>query len=389
MCWVKLVCTQKALAEGLATVERAVPTKSPLPVLSNVLLQTDERRLKLVANNLEMAISAWVAANVAEEGAVTLPARLLGDFVASLGGGDIQMEIKPGTRTMHLACGRFEANINGIDADDFPAAPAVGDGSRCRIAAKTLRTAITQVVFAAAADETRPVLSGVLVTIDGSELTMAAADGFRLAVRAVSLADPVAEKLTLLAPARTLNELARIIPDSEDPVEITATHNRNQVVFQFPASDSGRAPTLLVVGRLIEGQFPDYQRIIPQSYQTRVVVPVSDLLQATKTASVFSRDNSNIVRISATPSGDELVPGRVDVLASSAEMGDNAGQLDGSVEGDAVQIAFNGRYLREALEAVHSGEVALEITSPTSPGLVKPLAGPGHLHVIMPMHVAR
>jgi DNA polymerase-3 subunit beta len=378
---VKLVCAQRALAEGLAVVERAVPSKSPLPVLSNILLQTDDGRLKLVANNLEMAISAWVGAEIADEGSVTLPARLLSDFVSTLVGGDVQMSLKPGTKTMQLKCGRYEANINGIDAEDFPQVPSVGDGPRSQIPARTLRSAINQVAFAAATDETRPVLSGVLMTLDGSELTMAAADGFRLAVRTVEVGDPLSEKLTLLVPARTLIELARIIADSDDPVEIAATPSRNQVMFQYPG--------LLVVSRLIEGQFPDYQRIIPQSYQTRVVLPVADFLQATKTAAVFSRDNSNIVRLAVAPSGEELAPGRVDVLASSAEMGDNAGQLDGSVEGEETQIAFNVRYLRDALEAVSSGEVALEITGPTSPGLLKPVAGAGHLHVIMPMHVSR
>jgi DNA polymerase-3 subunit beta len=369
------------LAEGLATVDRAVPSKSPLPVLSNVLLACDEGRLKLVANNLEMAISAWIGADVADPGAVTLPARLLSDFVTSLGGGDVQMTLKPGTKTMNLRCGRYEANINGMDAADFPAVPSVDEGAHCRITAKTLRTAISQVAFAAATDETRPVLSGVLLTVDGEELTMAAADGFRLAVRSAPLLEGLADKLSVIVPARALIELSRILPDVDDPVEIGATPNQNQVMFQYPG--------LLLVSRLIEGQFPDYQRIIPQSYQTRVVLPVSDFLQATKTAAVFSRDNSNIVRISATPSGDELTPGRVDVAASSAEMGDNAGQLDGSVEGEETQIAFNVRYLRDALEAVGSGEVALEITGPTSPGLLKPVATSGNIHVIMPMHVSR
>ncbi len=377
----KLVCTQKALAEGLATVDRAVPAKSPLPVLSNVLLSSEDGRLKLVANNLEMAISAWIGADVADPGAVTLPARLLSDFVTSLGGGDVQMALKPGTKTMNLRCGRYEANINGMDAADFPAVPSVDEGTRCRIAAKTLRTAISQVAFAAATDETRPVLSGVLLTIEGDELTMAAADGFRLAVRTATLLDGLAEKLSVIVPARALIELSRILPDVDDPVEIGATPNQNQIMFQYPG--------LMLVSRLIEGQFPDYQRIIPQKYQTRVVLPVSDFLQATKTASVFSRDNSNIVRISATPSGDELTPGRIDVNASSAEMGDNSGLLDASVEGDETQIAFNVRYLRDALEAVGSGEVALEITGPTSPGLLKPVATSGNIHVIMPMHVSR
>jgi DNA polymerase-3 subunit beta len=378
---VRLVCTQRALAEGLAIVDRAVPTKSPLPVLSNVLLTAEEGRLKLVANNLEMAISAWIGADVATEGTMTLPARLLSDFVSTLMGGDVEMALKPGTKTMHLKCGRYEANINGMDAEDFPPVPAVDEASHCSITAKALRSAINQVVFAAATDDTRPVLAGVLLTIDGDEMTLAAADGFRLAVRTVTLAEPAPEPLSLLVPGRTLNELARIIGDSDEIVKIAATPSRNQIMFEYP--------NILVVSRLIEGQFPDYQRIIPKSYSTRVVLPVSDFLQAAKTASVFSRDNSNIVRINVVPSGEELVPGRVDVLASSAEMGDNAGQLDGSVEGDETQIAFNVRYLRDALEAVNSGEVALEITGPTSPGLLKPVAGEGHLHVIMPMHVAR
>lgn len=377
----RLVCTQRALAEGLATVERAVPSKSPLPVLSNVLLATDEGRLKLVANNLEMAISAWVGANVADEGAITLPARLLSDFVSSLGGGDVQMALKPGTKTINLRCGRYEANINGIDAEDFPAVPSVGEGPRAGIGASTLRAGISQVAFAAATDETRPALSGVKLTMEGDELTMAAADGFRLAVRTIPLTRGSSEKVSLLVPARALIELARITPDSEELVEIAATPSQNQVMFCYPG--------VLLTSRLIEGQFPDYQRIIPQEYQTRVVLPVAEFLHATKTASVFSRDNSYIVRLSVTGSGEELVPGRVDLFAVSAEMGDNVGQLDASVEGEEVQIAFNVRYLRDALEAVSTGEVALEITGPTSPGLLKPVSGGGHLHVIMPMHVAR
>src|SRR5437867_3440901 len=154
----KLVCTQRALAEGLAIVDRAVPTKSPLPVLSNVLLATEGGRLKLIGNNLEMAITAWVPAEVAEEGSVTLPARLLSDFVSSLVGGDVQMALRPGTKTMHLKSGRYEANINGVDAEDFPSVPSVEDGGRCKVSARVLREGIAQAAFAAATDETRPVL---------------------------------------------------------------------------------------------------------------------------------------------------------------------------------------------------------------------------------------
>ena len=385
----KLVCTQKALAEGLAIVDRAVPSKSPLPILSNLLLATEGGRVKLVGNNLEMAISAWLPADVADEGQVTLPARLLSDFVSSLMGGEIQMTLRPGTKTMNLKCGRYEANVNGVDADDFPAIPSVGEGSRCQVSARTLRLAISQSAFAAATDETRPVLSGVLVTLD-EDLTLAAADGFRLAVRTVPLLTKPDERLSLLVPARALIELARILDDSDDPVEIGATPNHNQIMFEYPGG--GKQPARLqMVSRLIEGQFPDYQRIIPQGFQTRAVLPVDEFQRATKTAAVFSRDNSNIVRVSATPGADELTPGMVEVTASSAEMGDNLGQIDGSVDGEQVEIAFNVRYLQQALEAIsdHEKDVAMEITGPTSPGLFKPATSTGHLHVIMPMHVAR
>src|SRR5207244_3133521 len=150
------------------------------------------------------------------------PARLLSDFVSTLQGGDVQMALKPGTKTMHLKCGRYEANINGMDAEDFPAVPSVGEGTRCTITARPLRAAINTVAFAAAADDTRPVLAGVLVTLEGDEVTFAAADGFRLAVRTVSLSTSAPESLSLLVPARTLLELARIIADSDDPVEIAA-----------------------------------------------------------------------------------------------------------------------------------------------------------------------
>jgi DNA polymerase-3 subunit beta len=298
------------------------------------------------------------------------------------------MGLKPGTKTMNLKCGRYEANINGIDADDFPAIPSAADGASWRVSARVLRLGIAQAAFAAATDETRPVLSGVLLTLEGDQLTLAAADGFRLAVRGVPLMDPVTEKLSLLVPARTLIELARVLDDTDDAVEIAATPNQNQILFRTPAG-LGQTPNLLVVSRLIEGQFPDYQRIIPQGFQTRVVLSLGEFLQATKTAAVFSRDNSNIVRVSVTPSGSELTPGVVEVTATSAEMGDDVGQLDGSVEGEQIEIAFNVRYLRDALEAVGGGEVALEMTGPTSPGLIKPVADGNHLHVIMPMHVAR
>jgi DNA polymerase-3 subunit beta len=285
---------------------------------------------------------------------------------------------------VHLACGRYEANIAGIDAEDFPPIPAVSGGPSFSIPAATLKEAINGVVFAAAPDDTRPVLAGALLKMGGGGLTLAAADGFRLAVRTVDLPDGGPE-LTMIVPAKTLTEVARLLSDSaDDQVALNTTPNGNQVYFAFGKTE--------ITSRLIEGQFPDYQRIIPTDAKTKVKVSTTDFLRATRAAAVFARDNSNIVRIECSPAKEnaELALGSVLVKSTSAEMGDNEGNLDAVVDGDDTQIAFNGRYLRDALEAIDTPEVLLQITGPSSPGIIKPAGEPnGYIHVIMPMHVAR
>ena len=386
----KLSCLKSNLMEGLNVVGRVVPSKSTLPVLGNVLLATDRGQLKLAATNLDMAVSYWVGAHVDDEGAVTLPARLLADFVSSLPDDRIDMALTTRGHTMHLTCGRFAANIKGIDAEDFPRIPGVIDATPYALPAAMLRECIQSVVFAAAPDDSRPVLSGVLFTLKNGQLTLAAADGFRLAVRSAELADaPVeggqpAEPLQMIVPAKTLAELARILGDGEEQVEIAATPNKNQVMFRFQKAESKAE----IVSRLIEGQFPDYQKIIPRQFATRAVLNTGDFLRATKAASVFARDNSMIVKLEVAPGPEELIPGRINVSATATEVGDNAGEVDASVEGGEIEIAFNGRYLRDALEALDTSQVGLEITGPSSPGVLKPVGEKnGYLYVIMPMQI--
>ena len=381
----KLECLQENLAEGLAVVGRVVPTKSTLPVLSNVLVAAREVELQLAATNLELAVAHRVPASVSHPGEITLPARLLADYVALLDHGQkVALDLNEKTHKVHLACGRYEANIAGIDAEDFPPIPSVSGGVSFQIAAPALKEAINQVVFAAAPDDTRPVLAGVLMRLGAGSLTLAAADGFRLAVRSIDLPEG-APDLQMIVPARTLAEVARLLPSDEaEEVSTSTTPGGNQVYFAFGKTE--------VTSRLIDGQFPDYQRIIPNDAKTNVVLSTNDFLRATRAAAVFARDNSNIVRLECTPSKEEaeLALGSVLVKSTSAEMGDNEGHLDASISGDEAQIAFNGKYLRDALEAIESQQVSLQITGPSSPGILQPVGEPnGYLHVIMPMHVAR
>jgi DNA polymerase III subunit beta len=379
----RLTCLPEKLNEGLATVGRVVAPRSTLPVLGNVLLATDGGQLKLAATNLELTVVCWVGAKVEEEGAITLPARLLADYVGLLSAGEpLNLELKG--KKAHLSCGRSEANISGIDAEEFPAIPSVSGGISLKLPAPRLKEAIAQVVFAAAPDDSRPVLAGVLMTVSGGKLTLAAADGFRLAVRKVDLGDAEVPDLTMIVPAKALTEVARGLPNDEDiEVEIAVTADQSQVLFRHRQAE--------VVSRLIEGQFPDFNRIIPRETKTRVTLQTADFLRATKAAQVFARDNSMIVRLNLVPAegGDEAL-GRVTVAATSAEIGDNTGDVDASVEGEAMQVAFNGRYLRDALEALDAQQAFLEVTGPASPGLIRPASGPnGYIQVIMPMHVAR
>ncbi len=376
----KISCLQENLAKGLSIVGRAVASRSTLPVLSNVMLATDNGRLKLSATNLELGINCWVGAKVEAEGATTVPARLLTDFINSLPPEQIDLELAVRTQTLNARCARFEANIKGIDAQEFPIIPTTDDAERAiRLRPEDLRQMIDQVVFAAATDESRPILTGVLAHFEGDRLTMAAADGFRLSVRSVPLGQKIDDTVDIIIPARALGELARISADQEDPVEVYITPARNQILFHLRDID--------LVSQLIEGKFPDYRQIIPSGYATRTVLDTSGFLKAARVSHLFARDAANIVRMEIVP-GDELMPGHLTLAATSAELGDNVGQLDAIVDGDPLEIAFNAKYLIDVLSVVDTTQVGLETTSAASPGVLRPIGDDDFIHVIMPMHLS-
>jgi DNA polymerase-3 subunit beta len=374
----RISCLQKNLSEGLAIVGRAVATRTTLPITNNVLLATEQSRLKLAATNLEIAISCWIGAEVEEEGAITIPARLLTDFVNSLPSDRINFALSPKTRTLELKCARSEARISGHDVDEFPPIPHIGDGMMTKVEPELLATAIRQVHLAAATEESRPVLTGVHAEFEGEKLTLAAADGFRLAVHKLPLAQPVAGKTTVIIPARSLAELNRLLGGQEEPVAIIINPQKSQVLF--------RLQDVEMVSQLIQGTFPNYNQLIPQSYVTKAVVDISAFSRATKTASIFARDGSGIVRLVITP-GEELSPGRVTVSARAEEVGDNVGEIDAIVDGEATKIAFNSKYLIDVLAILEEEQVALETTSPSSPGVFRPVGTENYIYVVMPMFV--
>ena len=373
----KLSCVQENFSKGLNIVGKAVAAKTTLPITQNVLLKTDDSRLKLAATNLEMAISCWVGAKIDTEGAITIPARLLTEFVNSLPNELIEMKLSK--FTLDLKCNQFKGSIKGLDAEDFPPFPDVTDGVVTKIEAEVLREAISKTVFAVATDESRPVLTGVNMEFDGSTLVMAAADGFRLSVYTASLLEPVASKASFIIKGRTLNELGRFLADEDEPVQITVNLQKNQVLFQLK--------NIQVVSQMIQGLFPNYSQLIPKSYDTRMVIDREQFLRATKMASIFARDGSGIVRLVLNP-GEDAKPGTVTVSARAEEIGDNEGVLEALIDGAGAKIAFNAKYLGEVLNVLHpQNQVALEITNPSSPGIIRPTGTDNFIHVVMPMFV--
>jgi DNA polymerase-3 subunit beta len=379
----KISCLQENLAKGLATVGRAVATRSTLPVLSNILLETDEGRLRLAATNLEIGVNCWIGARVEEDGSSTVPARLLTEFVNSLPPGQIDMELTERTQTLNLKCARYEANIKGIAASEFPDVPtaqSIGGKNNLHLDPDAFRQMIDQVVFAAATDESRPILTGVLAKFHQGGLTLAAADGFRLSVTSADVGVDLDEALSVIVPARALSELSRISADQKDPIELIITPSRNQILFHLTDID--------LVSQLIEGNFPDYNQIIPKAHSTRTLVSTQELLKAVKVAFLFARDAANIIRFNIVP-GSELTPGQLIIAGTSAEFGDNVSELDASIQGDSVEIAFNARYMIDALSVAGTSEVALETSTPSSPGVIRPVGGSDFLCVVMPMHITR
>ena len=369
---VKVSCLQENLQRALNQVQRAVATKTAMPVLSNVLLSTDEGRLRVAATNLDIGITTWVGAAIEREGKITVDARLLAEFVNTLPNSPVQMTVEPPRFNLAVQSGRDTASINGIDPDDFPVIPRLdGDAFVAEVDPQVFREMIAQVEFAAATDEGRPVLAGVLARFENDTLILAAADGFRLAVREGSLAAPVPDRLDIIIPGRALRELARLIGDQTDPVRLAITPNRSQLLVRLGETE--------FVSRLIDGTFPDFRQIVPKEFNTRVEIGRDALLNAVRRAGYFARDNNDVVRFGVHPGEEEFMPGNVEISATAAERGNSQSFVDAAVSGQEMQIAF-----QRALSGRRSGRAARRPGHVRSqrrqPGGRCPLRGRRRLH---------
>ena len=366
---------QENLANSLNIVTKAVDSNPPLPVLANVLLETEDSRLKISATNLDMSISVWIGAKVEQSGSITLPARTLSEYVNMLSRERVDMRLDTATHTMQMRCGIQTSSIRGIDADEFPPINH-NETPDLQLEGETLREMILQTAFAAAREQNRPILTGVFLQLEGNTMTMAAADGYRLAVRTAEISESFDERRDMVVPARTMSEIARIVEDDHE-VGLALPNQRNSVTFF--------APNVLVSAQILDGRFPDFASIIPRSFVTSTVMYTNDLLVVCQRAEIFARDNANSASLSVKPALNPGEPAEVLIVGKSAERGDSEGMLDATAEGEALDISFNIKYLIDVLRVIKEERVIFQSNGPENPGVLKPENREDFVHVVMPM----
>lgn len=366
----KLSVTQENLAKAITTVGRMVSARSSLPVLANILIATEGGRLKLSATNLEVGINYWIGAKVEEDGGITVPARLFSEFITSLPSGNVDMELND--LSLVVKAPHVESSINGISAEEFPLIPQIKSEPALQISAKTFHDALAQVVVAASADESRPILTGVYIYNENSNLVIVSTDSYRLAEKQLKLAKKPTSDIKFIVPARTIQELVRLLGDHDGDIAVYASDN--QVMFEVDGIE--------LTSRLIEGQFPDYRQIIPKSADTTVEAATDEVMRVTKLASLFARENAGSVRL------DIKAEGRMDVVANPSQVGENTSSADCEVDGDDNEIALNARYLTDALGVLKTPKLTLSLSGKLNPCVIKP-AGDSekvdYLHIIMPL----
>lgn len=361
----KATILQKNFAKALNAVSRIVATRTTLPVLGNILISVEKGKITFGATDLEVGISVEVPGKIESEGKITIPARLLSDFV--LNNNDENIAVKQTDLTLNLKSDRFEANIKGIDADEFPTIPEATASEFCKIKSADLSTALKKVIIAAANDETRPVLAGVYFKYDKKTLTLAATDSYRLAEARIDLAQEIEAK-EVIVPLRTMNELNRLLTSYVGEVSIIL--DENQVFFLLG--------DVKIVSRLIEGSFPNYNQIIPTSSKITVKVSLIEAVQAIKMSALFSKDIANNIKIILK--GKDLT-----IKSADSEAGNTTSQIKCEASGGEIEVAFNARYLLDALGVLEGEEVIFNFNDEMSPGVIKSEKDKDYLYLAMPL----
>ncbi|MCA9323602.1 DNA polymerase III subunit beta [Candidatus Saccharibacteria bacterium] len=360
----KLTVTQENLSRALSTVSRVASTRSSLPILSNVLLKTEGNRLLVAATNLDIAVSEKIGAKISQAGSITVPARLMQDFVSSLPSGTLELDMKD--NKLQLSAERFDSTINGVAAEEFPVMPTIDGGSVAEFSAGEMKQTLQQVLFAASSDDARPVLTGVYMHADKKKIFIAATDSYRLAEKNIK---KDAGDMSLLLPAQSLQELLRALKDDNEPV--TITYDDQQARFKIASVE--------IVTRLIDGTYPDYRKLLPASFETTAKLSKQSLNEITKVSSLFAREAAGSITLVIDEAKKE-----VSISSIASQVGENSAHAEAEVSGDAV-ITMNSRYILDALQAFEGSTIQINVNGKLDPCVLTDPEDDSYLHVIMPV----
>ncbi len=362
----KLVVTQENLAKALQIVGRVASGKTPLPILSNILFRTDKNRLLLAATNLEIAIAQHIGGKIEQEGAITVPARLMSEFISNLPKGMVSLEVN-GTK-LHIKSGSYESTIHGMAPDEFPALPEITAQQTITIPVATIKRAIQQTVVVASNDDTRPVLTGIFCHTHEGKLYLASTDGYRLAERLITDTD---QNISAVIPAQTLQDVLRVI--SDDSNDITMMFDDNQVRVLVDDVE--------ITSQLIDGAFPDYRQLIPASTDIAVTLDKDEFNRITKIASLFARESGGSVTLNAVKEEQKL-----SIHSVASQLGENTSEASAEVTGDGGQVTLNSRYLLEALNCIDNPKILFSFSGKLSPCVLTSAEKErNYKHIIMPL----
>lgn len=360
-----LQVTQENLNRALNNVARVASGRNALPILSNVLIKTIDNRVCVAATDLNLAITHYIGSKVKTSGSITVPARLMQDFVASLPGGVINLNLEE--NKLHISTGHYNSTINGVPADDYPVMPSISNGKRWNVGAQRLKKALTQTVLAASNDDSRPVLTGVYFYSEKGQLYIAATDSYRLAEKKVG---PVKEEISSLIPASSAQDLLRIIGDHEEDVEVTS--DDQQALF--------RIGDVELVTRLIEGKYPDYKKLIPTKFNTTAKLAKNDIQNITKVSSLFARESAGSVVLEVDCEKNE-----VSINSLASQIGENSAKAQAQTGGESASITINSRYIIDAINVIEGDSVSLNFNEKLEPFVLKGSADDSYTHLIMPL----
>ena len=378
----KITCLQENLLKGLAITAHAVSTSSPAMTTRNVLMEADKGRLKLTATNLEISITTWIGAQIEGDTPVNVPAHMLSDYVKLLPEDQVFLELSD-SGMLNISCGGYSGHINTMDPGDFQPIPEV-NGDTVTIPAQPFKEVLGRIVDVASKDNVRPILTGVKVELEPEKLNLAAADGYRLATDSMGVSEGEGPEnpLDVIIPAKTLQEVEKIIGEYVETVNFTIAGDRSRALFKIGDS-------VEVVTQLLQGEYPDYRRLIPTEHVSSLKVDAGALRRAVEAASVFAKGGNQVIRlVASTPDGDKKeASGRLKVSATSEGAGESEIELQVTVDGEDAKIAFNHRFLQDMTRAVSTGEIVLNTNSSSGPGVFRSTDDESYVHVIMPMHV--